>query len=101
MTSSKQSDGKFAADKCAREAEAAARVQRRQAELTRMLAAGGDKGAPSFYEADEAARRAKQARIEAHRRDKNRFQVPSSANASRTSSRSGLLHDTKPANEST
>lgn len=76
VTSSKASDGTFAANAATQRANAAARVHARQAELRAMLDAGpAGGGAPSFYERDVQRLAERRKRIETHRRNKNRFQV--------------------------
>jgi hypothetical protein len=62
-------------------AEAAkARVAARRAELQEMLSEGA--GAFSFYETDLRKMKEKKERLEAHRNNKNRFQVCSDGAAS-------------------
>jgi hypothetical protein len=80
-TSSRKSDGLYARRRAEQARAAAERVAGRRAEISALLAADG--GAPSFVEKDAAAGRAKAARLEAHRKDKNRFQVQTACSSKR------------------
>jgi hypothetical protein len=75
LTSSRQSNGRFQRDIDERKAAAETRVEARKLELRAMHDAADGRGPFSFYKADMERERAKKARQEAHRRDKNRFQV--------------------------
>jgi hypothetical protein len=74
-TSSRESNGKFQREVQERKAAADKRIAARKQELQAMLEEGDGVGPFSFYKVDMERQRAKEARQEAHRRDKNRFQV--------------------------
>jgi hypothetical protein len=73
-TSSKRSDGLFYKKQLQQSEAAKARILARKEELSSMSSAGG--AAFSFYERDLEQREARAQRLEAHRNNKNRFQVP-------------------------
>jgi uncharacterized protein involved in type VI secretion and phage assembly len=74
-TSSKNSDGLFYKKQLQQSVAAKKRIEARKQELSALLSSGA---APSFYEKDLERREEKLRRLEAHRNNKNRFQVQGS-----------------------
>ena len=71
-TSSKKSDGLFYKKQLQQSIAAKERIESRKQELSEMLSSGS---AFSFYEKDLKRREEKARHLEAHRNNKNRFQV--------------------------
>lgn len=73
-TSSKKSDGLYYKKMYEKEEAAKARVIARKDELEKLVSSGGAQF--SFYERDMQRIQDKKKRIEAHRKDRSKFQVP-------------------------